>query len=292
MSESNEHIVTITAADGATASIHLCGATVLNFTSASGKQALFCSNSAALDGTSSIRGGIPIVFPQFGEGKIMKHGFARTAVWSTEYVDNATGTAIFKLAGDGAELTSGTWLGKFELELAVTVYGESLTTTLSVHNVGDEEFTYEALQHSYYTASNGLGSLEIQGLAEVPYKDKTQDFKTVADDEADAVTFTGEVDRVYLNESVDRVVRVTGGTVGYDIRVQAWREDASMQRQPVEFVVWNPGADKGASMSDLHDGGFNEFVCVEPGAVKEPVSLAPEKTHSLVVVTTLEESNV
>ena len=45
------------------------------------KEMLFISNKAILNGTKAIRGGIPIVFPQFGPGKLQQHGFARNTVW-------------------------------------------------------------------------------------------------------------------------------------------------------------------------------------------------------------------
>jgi glucose-6-phosphate 1-epimerase len=39
-----------------------------------GKEKLFLSSKAILNGTKAIRGGIPLVFPQFGPGVLQQHG--------------------------------------------------------------------------------------------------------------------------------------------------------------------------------------------------------------------------
>ena len=47
------------------------------------KEVLFMSELALKDGATPIRGGIPLVFPQFGKGKLLStsHGFARRSTW-------------------------------------------------------------------------------------------------------------------------------------------------------------------------------------------------------------------
>lgn len=53
--------------------IHHYGATILSWT-VDGKEQLFLSSKAVLNGTKAIRGGIPLVFPQFGPGVLTQHG--------------------------------------------------------------------------------------------------------------------------------------------------------------------------------------------------------------------------
>lgn len=40
-----------------------------------------------------------------------------------------------------------------------------------------------------------------------------------------------------------------------------------------DVTVWNPGPEAGKAMADMEDGGWDHFICVEPGHVKEWVAL-------------------
>lgn len=48
---------------GESVEVLLHGATVISWKSASGKENLFLSSKAQLDGSKAVRGGIPLVFP-------------------------------------------------------------------------------------------------------------------------------------------------------------------------------------------------------------------------------------
>ena len=89
--------------DGATALVALHGAHVLSWQPADGRERLFLSDRAVFDGQAAIRGGIPVVFPQFAErGPLRKHGFARTAPWTFRGVNEDA--ALFELADDGSRV--------------------------------------------------------------------------------------------------------------------------------------------------------------------------------------------
>ena len=59
---------TLKHASGASATVYAHGATLTSVTTASGKEILFVSKVSKFDGVSPIRGGIPLVFPIFGDG--------------------------------------------------------------------------------------------------------------------------------------------------------------------------------------------------------------------------------
>ncbi|MFZ3287173.1 MAG: D-hexose-6-phosphate mutarotase, partial [Telluria sp.] len=74
--------VQLSAPDGAQATITLYGAHLVSWKSADGRERLFCSTGCALDGSGPIRGGVPVIFPQFAaRGTGMRHGFARVSGW-------------------------------------------------------------------------------------------------------------------------------------------------------------------------------------------------------------------
>merc|ERR1711907_828420 len=69
---------------GASAQIYLLGATLCSYKTPNGQEQIFVSPGAIFDGKKAIRGGVPLVFPQFGQpDKAMpQHGFARSSIWS------------------------------------------------------------------------------------------------------------------------------------------------------------------------------------------------------------------
>ena len=60
---------TLSHPSGAAVEVDCYGATVVRWTLPSGKQMLYLSKLADREGKRAIRGGIPVVFPQFNSGR-------------------------------------------------------------------------------------------------------------------------------------------------------------------------------------------------------------------------------
>ena len=89
-------VVTLRADDGAVAEVHRHGAHVTSWRPmGDADDRLYLSARSELDGKAAIRGGVPVIFPQFAaEGPLPRHGFARTSLWSLGCVAReADGTA-------------------------------------------------------------------------------------------------------------------------------------------------------------------------------------------------------
>eukprot|EP00481_Brizalina_sp_1-RS-2013_P000279 TRINITY_DN10756_c0_g1_i1.p1 TRINITY_DN10756_c0_g1~~TRINITY_DN10756_c0_g1_i1.p1 ORF type:complete len:119 (+),score=12.83 TRINITY_DN10756_c0_g1_i1:50-406(+) len=69
-----------------TACIYRYGGTVTSWKIENEEQ-LFVSK-AKWDQIKAIRGGIPIVFPQFGPGPMKQHGFPRVSIWNIDKSEN------------------------------------------------------------------------------------------------------------------------------------------------------------------------------------------------------------
>src|ERR1043165_4999618 len=114
--------VNLGASDGADAEIRLHGAQVTSWTTGDGSERLFLSGDAVFAPDAAIRGGIPVIFPQFANlGPLPKHGFVRTKEWR---LINARGdadapSATFRLTDSPA--TRAIWSRSFVIELTVSL---------------------------------------------------------------------------------------------------------------------------------------------------------------------------
>merc|ERR1711869_154054 len=87
---------------GASAEIYLFGATLTSYKTADGKEQIFVSPGALFDGKKAIRGGVPVVFQQFGQPDpaMAQHGFARSSFWKVASISDLDGkvSATFALS--------------------------------------------------------------------------------------------------------------------------------------------------------------------------------------------------
>lgn len=68
----------INAQCGGRAEVYLHGGNITAWKTPHGRERLFCSSKAQYPPGKAIRGGVPIIYPQFGPGPITTHGFARS----------------------------------------------------------------------------------------------------------------------------------------------------------------------------------------------------------------------
>lgn len=237
----------IRADDGAEAIVTLYGAHLVSWTTADGKERMFCSERSAMDGTRAIRGGVPVIFPQFAErGKGMRHGFARISTWrqganAGRAGDGGAHASFILDPSDLPAPLAQAWPYQFALELNVAVRGQELRLALDVRNRGDKAFGFAAALHSYL-AVDDLGNVAIEGM------------------QRETLALDDKLDRIFNGVRGAITLRHGAGTLTLE---QGGFPDA---------VVWNPGAADAAAMVDMEDGEYRKFVCIEPAMV-DPVSL-------------------
>lgn len=247
---------------GGRVEVSLHGGHVVSWTPSAGDDVLFLSREAVFAPDSAIRGGIPVIFPQFGEGPLPKHGFARTARWSLAERRTDDGVAIARLElGDTPE-TRRIWPHAFRLALTVAL-GDRLRVRLSVTNPGTAPFDFTAALHSYLRVAD-IGGARIEGLQGTSYLDKTAGFERCHETHH-ALGITEWVDRVYLDTPNRLVVRDEAGGRLIDLEQTAFPDT----------VVWNPWTKMAADLPDMAEDEYRAMLCVEAAAVGEPVSLAP-----------------
>ncbi len=248
--------VRITAADGAQATVALFGAHLLSWKTADGKERMFVSAQTALDGSKPIRGGVPVIFPQFNlRGPGPKHGFARESTWrlTDSGGDGALSFLQFCLTRDDlAPAVAAWWPHAFELQLRVILSGDALEFDLKVRNTGTQDLPLAVALHSYYDVGQ-LAATSVSGLQHARYTD--HHLNTLVQ-ETPALHFTEKQDRLYQAPP-----SLTLNTADATLRLE--------QQGFSQWVVWNPGADDAHAMADLADDEYLRFICIEPARVDQ-----------------------
>lgn len=222
-----------------------------------------------------IRGGVPLCFPWFGpkadDPGAPMHGFARTHSWKLERAELAPdGAALvtFALHSDATTLLA--WPHPFAARLQVRA-GAELEMALSVLNTGAAPFTFSAALHTYLAVSD-VRQIAIHGLEHTDYLDRVGGRTVQRHEGAGPVTFSGEVNRIYLNTTTTCVV----DDPGWDRRIHVAKTGSR------STVVWNPWTEMARTMADLGEDAWPGFVCVETcNVADDTVTLAPGGTHTL-----------
>jgi len=114
----------LVAPDGARAAIYLHGAHIASWIPAGGGERLFMSRKSQFRSDAPIRGGVPVVFPQFGaSGPLPLHGLVRTMPWELvgAHVSEDRAAATFRLRDN--DESHCLWAHAFLAELTVSIGG-------------------------------------------------------------------------------------------------------------------------------------------------------------------------
>lgn len=294
------HGITVTrlvSLDGACATVADHGGHLLSWQPAGGNERLFLSTASGFGAGQAIRGGVPVIFPQFGErGLGRRHGMARLLPWQfhSAWHDGIAAMGEWQLRGfldrpqpdapavdlvhagePPAGASTNTDAFAFALTLRIRLAGDSLAISLRIDNTGRQAWQCHAALHTYLQVAD-LAGVTIDGLQGVPFIDSAAPQASQAatsliaaapavmtPGESGPVRFTGEVDRLYAS-TPGEVILVDGATC-LVLRQEGFGNT----------VVWNPGVVKGRALADLPPGGHAGFVCIEAAAVLDPVCLAP-----------------
>ena len=248
----------LNAPDGAHAEIYLHGAHLTSWIPAGGSEMLFLSPRADFQPGAAIRGGVPVIFPQFAaNGPLPKHGFARTTAW--EPVSTAPEQTVLRLRDSDSSLAI--WPHKFALEYTIKIGGALLELSLKASNTDTSPFDFTAALHTYLQVTD-LHLASVWGLQGLWLTDSAnQGREAIQKDEW--VDFPAEVDRIY-----SRALKPVH-------LMQEEKRTSLEQTGFTDVVVWNPGAEKCATLKDMEPDGYLQFVCVEAAAVEKPVRLSP-----------------
>lgn len=237
------------------------GAQVLHASLGSGFELFYLSPLVDLFPNNPIRGGVPLMFPQFGDsGPLPKHGFVRDLQWNlvadTQDVDGKNLSYILDVkATDFPEWPFDAAL-KFDVRLSL----QTLSIGLSVQNTGVQSFTFTGGFHPYFAISSRKDIL-VNGLEGLPFKDSFHG------DNAYELNADGLVERQYMGNA--DILFYNGSNW---LKITASGFDS--------WMVWNPGRAGSTRISDLPDEDWDRFICIEPIVLSKPIFLEPGKSFN------------
>jgi glucose-6-phosphate 1-epimerase len=239
------------------------GAHLLTWTT-DGVERLWMSPLSGPDAPGAIRGGIPVLFPQFGTfGALVKHGFARTMMWRAVDAPEVPGAATLAFELTDTDQTRAVWPHAFHARIDITATATELEEVLRVTNLGEDHALFTGGLHAYLAVADEEAWIEgLEGThawdgrsTEAPQFTEVLGPRVRALDEQDLI-IRGAIAPVTLNDG--QLGRLHVGGEGFDHR-----------------IVWNPGPHH--ALPDVEPGGEAQFVCIETAAVT-PIHLVAGST--------------
>jgi glucose-6-phosphate 1-epimerase len=249
---------------GSTAELYLNGAQVTSWKPGGQEERLFLSKAAVFQPGKAIRGGIPVIFPQFAErGRLPRHGWLRTTQWTVDPASE-TSFATFRTRDDDASRAM--WPHSYDAALHVALEELTLEVTLSIINTGEDPFQFASALHTYLGVRDAA-QVSLLGLYGSPYISTSSGDEVIVDNEQ-ALRISEEIDRIYTGapwrlELVDGASRLDIATSGFP-----------------DAVIWNPGVRAASEITDLAQDEYMRFVCVESALAYKPLELLPGDTWS------------
>lgn len=278
--EIHKHLVAVAVKnEAASATIFLQGAQLAEYKRAGETPLIWLSEACEYKSGQSLRGGIPICWPWFGDLKRNPqavqdqvniaeppaHGLVRTREWElvdVERHDSETTQVTLQLE----YLPDDCWPQHAVLRAVYTI-GPKLDVQLTVKNLGAQSFCFTSALHSYFCVSH-INQVSVIGTEGATYLDTLEGWAAKTDE--GSVTIGAEVDRVYQNLG-DTVALADNGLK---------RKVSLSQRNLPDLVMWNPWIEKGKRLSNFKDCDYQRMLCLESAHLLEnQVCLQPNDSH-------------
>lgn len=263
---------------GAELDILAQGAQILRYQRAGEPPLLWCSPQASYQAGQSVRGGVPVCWPWFGdlgrnppdvqamvEGSAPFHGLARSRGW--QLLDSACDERGVSLSLQLSGPLPG-WAHTASLSLHLQL-DDALTLRLHNHNHGAQPLAISQALHSYFAVSD-IQQVQVSGLHDCHYLETLDDWQLRQ--QQGALRFTGETDRIYL-----------GLPDCLYLDDPLWQRRLCLESQGSRSaILWNPWQDKAQRLSQFPAEAWQQMLCIETANVWDDcLHLAPGAQHSL-----------
>jgi glucose-6-phosphate 1-epimerase len=224
-----------------------------------GQDLLYVSKIRA-SSESVVRGGVPIIFPQFADrGTFTRHGWARHLRWELDAEVIAPHSIYRSVSLEVAAGVIHDWPYAVRLILDTKLELDVLEVVLKVINLGNANFSWTGGLHPYWATQDILGS-ELLGLMGSKVEDRFKPERTLESSE-------------FLRWSGDPCESLYEAKGALDLRTPS--HDLRLEVQGfTHWMIWNPGKTGERLVSDLEPNDWRRFVCIEPLAVSPPILLS------------------
>ncbi|XP_071722253.1 putative glucose-6-phosphate 1-epimerase [Rutidosis leptorrhynchoides] len=248
--------------------VYLYGAHLTSWKNKQGEELIFVSSKAMFQPPKPIRGGIPIIFPQFSDlGSLPSHGFVRNRFWTIDNdQQNVTNGVFVDLLLKSTEEDLKIWPHRFEYRLRFTLspIGDLiLTSRIRNTDTDGNPFTFMSVYHTYFSVPD-ISKVEVEGLEKLDYLDNLKN-RTRYTDQGDAITINSEFDKIYL--STPKKIAI--------LDHKKKRKFVIQKDGLPDAVVWNPWEMKAKTMTDFAADEYKNMICVEAAAIEKPITLNP-----------------
>ena len=241
---------------------------------------IWLSDCAQYEKGQGVRGGVPVCWPWFGDIQrnppaVQKtttadapfHGLARTLDWQLLDSSVEHQSVQLTLQLDASQgLTD--WPHAATVQLQIEL-GERLTIRLDNHNLGSKPLAISQALHTYFAVSD-IHQVAVQGLEGCSYHETLEGWQLR--EQAGALSFTGETDRIYLQVPEHLQIIDSG-----------WQRRIHLRTQGSQSaIVWNPWIDKAQTLSGFASAAWQQMLCIENANVlADHLLLEPGARHRL-----------
>ncbi|WP_338366039.1 D-hexose-6-phosphate mutarotase [uncultured Pseudoalteromonas sp.] len=250
------------------AKIFLQGGQITEFIPKNNKPLIWVSKNETFQEGVSIRGGIPICWPWFGNHQNPNwpaHGFARTSLWQADEVHENDEQITISLKLPMKQVNTTYWPHQSALKVEF-ILTDTLQVRLTTTNLSNAAFSYTQALHTYFPTSD-IKNTTVDGLQGAQYIEFGEGPFT----QSEHVSFERETDMVYTQAAVQQHIHTPDGIINVS------RENSS------SCVLWNPWIEKSKRLSNFADDEYLGMVCLEAANVLEDkVTLEPKQSHTLI----------
>lgn len=261
------------------------GAQILSYQEDQQPPLIWLSEQAAYQRGQSVRGGVPICWPWFGNlqrnpqavqamhlqpDTAPAHGLVRSLDWQLRGIDSLDDGIQLDFVFNSATQPLADWPHAAELHLRIRLDGR-LHIELHSRNLGDTPLAISQALHSYFAVSH-IRQIEVEGLHGCRYIETLEDWQQRQQD--GALHFAGETDRIYLDTPAQ-----------LSILDRAWQRRIHLHSSGSNSaVLWNPWIDKAQRLSQFAADAWQGMLCIEHANVMDDIRvLAAGEQHQLSV---------